>query len=76
MRKPKKKKLKKYKPQKKNTKRTHKNIRRKKKRVISRMCFCRSLIIQKKNKKQNKEIQMINAKCEMENQRKAEKQNM
>lgn len=40
------------------------------------MCFCRSLIIQKKNKKQNKEIQMINAKCEMENQRKAEKQNM
>lgn len=31
------------------------------------MCFCRSLIIQKKNKKQNKEIQMINAKCEMRN---------
>lgn len=34
------------------------------------MCFCRSLIIKKENKENS------NEKCKMENQRKAEKQNM
>lgn len=44
-------------------------MEKKTKRVISRMCFCRSLIITKEKKKQKR-------KCKMENQRKAEKANM